>query len=75
MAERASLLIRVSMIDDAIEQANEIVKTDANNSDGYLFLGVAQCIKGNKTEGVANLKRAKDMGDNQAQSLIDKYGK
>ena len=75
MAERASLLIRVSMIDDAIEQANEIVKTDANNSDGYLFLGVAQCINGNKTEGVANLKRAKDMGDNQAQSLIDKYGK
>lgn len=75
MAERASLLVRVSMIDEAIEQANEIIKTDAANSDGYLFLGVAQCIKGNKTEGVANLKRAKDMGDSQAQELIDKYGK
>lgn len=74
MAERASLLVRVSMLDEAIEQANEIIKTDATNSDGYLFLGVAQCVKGNKTEGVSNLQKAKEMGDTQAQSLIDKYG-
>ena len=72
-AEKASLEIRVGMYDDAIVTAQECIGIDANNSDGYLFLGLAQCLKGQKTEGIANLQKAKELGDPQADGLIEKY--
>lgn len=75
LAEKASLEIRVNLLDDAISTARACIEADANFSEGYLFLGLAQCLKGNKTEGRSNLEKAKDLGDTQAQSLIDKYGK
>jgi hypothetical protein len=34
---------------------------------------LAQCLKGDKTEGVKNLNKAKDLGDTQADALIEKY--
>jgi hypothetical protein len=46
-----------------------------NYSDGYLFLGLAQCLKGNKDEGLKNLQKAKELGDPQADELIEKYSK
>ena len=72
-AEKASLEVRVGMYDEAMETARECIRIDAGNSDGYLFLGLAQCLKGNKTEGIANLQKAKDLGDTQAEGLIEKY--
>ena len=72
-AEKASLEIRVGLYDNAIATAKESIAIDANDSDGYLFLGVAQCIKGNKKEGIPNLQKAKDMGNLQAEALIQKY--
>lgn len=72
-AEKASLEIRVGMYDGAIETAQECINLDANNSDGYLFLGLAQCLKGQKAEGIQNLQKAKDLGDAQADALIEKY--
>lgn len=74
-AEKASLEVRVNLLDDAINTANECIKINSKHSDGYLFLGLAQCLKGNKNEGIKNLQKAKELGDNQAQQLIDKYGK
>jgi hypothetical protein len=61
------------MYDDAIATAKESLSVDPNDSDGYMFLGVAQCLKGNKKEGIANLQKAKDMGNVQAEQLIQKY--
>ena len=72
-AERASLQIRVGYYDDAIESARECLRIDPNQSDGYLFLGLGQCLKGNKTEGIANLQKAKELGDPQADAFIEKY--
>ena len=37
-------------------------------------LGLAQCLSGNKPEGRKNLEKARQMGDEQAQALIEKYG-
>lgn len=74
-AEKASLEVRVGRYDDAIATATACTKLDADYSDGFLFLGLAQCLKGNKADGVANLKRAKELGDNQADELIEKYAK
>jgi predicted Zn-dependent protease len=72
-AEKASLEVRVGLIDDAINTAKESISINPEDSDGYLFLGLAQCLKGNKKEGVPNLQKAKDMGNTQAETLIEKY--
>ena len=72
-AEKASLEVRVGMYDQAIATAQECIQIDPNNSDGYLFLGLAQCLKGQKAEGIANLQKARELGDEQAEGLIEKY--
>ena len=72
-AEKASLEVRVGLFDDAESTAKECISIDPNISDGYLFLGLAQCLKGNKESGLDNLKKAKELGDPQADGLIEKY--
>lgn len=72
-AEKASLEIRVGLYDQAIATAKECISLDPKNSDGYLFLGLAQCLKGQKPEGIRNLQKAKELGDTQADALIEKY--
>lgn len=72
-AEKASLLVRVGYYDEAIETSKECIALEPDNSDGYLFLGLAQCLKGQKAEGIANLQKAQSMGATQAEELIKKY--
>ena len=72
-AEKASLEIRVGLYDQAISTAQECIAIDAENSDGYLFLGLAQCLNGQKADGIKNLQKAKELGDSQADALIEKY--
>ena len=74
-SEKASLQIRVHLLDQAIETASECIRLFPDSSDGYLFLGLAQCLNNNKVQGVGNLLKAKDLGDAQADTLIEKYGK
>ena len=74
-AEKANVELRVGMIDDAIESAKGCISMAPEGSDGYLLLGLAQCVKGQKAEGLKNLTKAKELGNSQAQSLIDKYSK
>ena len=74
-SEKASLQIRVHLLDQAIETASECIRLFPDASDGYLFLGLAQCLNSNKAQGVVNLLKAKDLGDAQADVLIEKYGK
>jgi len=74
-AEKASLQIRVGMHKDAIETARQLIQMSPDLSDGYLFLGLGQCLTNQKAEGVKNLNKAKEMGNEQAQSLIEKYAK
>lgn len=72
-AEKASLEVRVGLFDEAEATSKECISIDPNNSDGYLFLGLAQCMKGNKQSGLDNLRKAKELGDPQADGLIEKY--
>lgn len=73
IAEKASLEIRVNLTEQAIETAQRLIALDGQLSDGYLFLGIAQCRKGQKTEGLRNLQKAKELGNPQADQLIEKY--
>ena len=75
LSEKASLELRVGMYDQAAETANEIIVLEKDNSDGYLFLGLSQCMKGKKKEGLVNLLKAKELGYPQADELIEKYAK
>lgn len=72
-AEKSSLETRVGMYDEAIASAQECIRLAPNDSDGYLFLGLAQCQKGNKKEGLAQLQKAKELGNEQADALIARY--
>lgn len=74
-AEKASLELRVNMIDDALKTATKCVELAPEYADGYIILGLAQINKGNKTEGLKNLEKAKQLGHIQAQEMIDKYSK
>ena len=73
--EKASLQLRVGQTKEAEETAKECIRLAPEESDGYLFLGVAQCVNNQKAEGLKNLQKAKELGNGQAQGLIDKYSK
>lgn len=72
-AEKASYELRVNLADKALESAQECLRLDPEGSDGYLMSGIAQCIKGDKQQGLQNLNTAKELGNDQAQTFIDKY--
>ena len=74
-AEKANIELRVGMADEALASARECIRLSPDHSDGYLFLGLALCVKGQKQEGLENLRKAKELGDPQAQTFIDRYSK
>lgn len=74
-AEKASLELRVNMMDDAIKTATKCIELAPEYADGYLILGLAQINKGDKANGMSNLEKAKELGHVQAQAMIEKYSK
>ena len=74
-AEMASLQLRVNMPDQALRAAERCIELTPDDSDGYLLLGVAQARMGQKEEGLSNLQKAKELGNEQADALIEKYSK
>ena len=74
-AEKASVELRVGMIDEAIVSAQEAIRLAPEQADGHLLLGLGLCAKNQKQEGLQHLQKAKELGHEQAQSLIDKYSK
>ena len=73
--EKANVELRVGLADDALKTAEALIGLDNQQSEGYLLKGIAQCMKGDKTQGMDNLTKAKELGNSQAQTFIDKYSK
>lgn len=73
LCEKGSLELRLRMADQAIASANKALIIDSSFADAYAILGAAQCVKGNKHEGLLNLERAKGLGYANADVLIKKY--
>ena len=73
LAEKASLQLRVNMRKEALATAEQCLALDPDNADAYLIKGVAEVLMGNKKAGMVDLNKAKELGHEQAQSLIDKY--
>lgn len=73
LAEMGSLQLRLNQLDDAIKSADLCIKVSPEFPDAYLIKGLALIHKKEKTNGLEVLQKAKELGDNRAQELIDKY--
>ena len=72
-AEKASYELRVNLFNEALKSAQEVLRLDPQSSDGYLMTGIVQCQKGNKQEGMQNLRKAQSLGNPQADAFLQKY--
>lgn len=73
VAEMASLQLRVNMKEEALANAQKAIDMDSEYSDAYLIKGLTLIQLGKKKDGIAALEKAKDMGNEQAPGLIEKY--
>lgn len=72
-AEKANVQLRVGQYYEAIATASQCLSISPDNPDAYLILGLAQIQTGQKKEGKESLQKAKELGNEQAQSFIDKF--
>lgn len=73
LAEMANLQIRVNKLDDALKTTDAIIRMAPDYDEGYLLKGLAQVQLGQKKEGLENLRKAQEKGNEQAAALIAKY--
>lgn len=72
-AEKARVHYMVGQYDEGIEIAAKCVGMKPEYDVAYLVLGLCHIGKGNKEEGLKNLEKAQELGNLQAQALIEKY--
>ena len=75
IAEMSSLYLRVKRFDDAIKTADMCIRISPDMTDPYVIKGLALIMKSQTSEGIKQLEKAKELGDQRAQGLIDKYKK
>lgn len=73
LTEKAALHIRINQLNEAVTTLNKLISIDDKLGGAYRMLGYCQAQLGKKKEAAANLKKALDLGDESAQSVIDKY--
>lgn len=71
-AELAALELRINRPQDAQKAAQKCIELEPDYADGYICLGLAQINCGNKADGIKSLEKARELGDERAQGLIDK---
>lgn len=73
VAEMASLQIRLNLTEDAIRTTEALIKGVPDYDEGYLLHGMALIKAERKKEGLEALQKAKELGNEQAGELIEKY--
>jgi len=74
-AEKANLQYRLGQFDNAIATAEDCLSQYPDYSDCHLIAGLCRIRKGQKTEGLADLRKAQELGNPQAGALIEKYSR
>ena len=74
-AEHAVINLRVGRYEEAILILNNILKTDPKYGEAYRLLGLCQIQLKKTDEACGNFKKAKELGDPNADELITKYCK
>lgn len=72
-AEAANLLLRLNKLDEAIIAAKQAIALKDDYAEAYLVLGIAQCKNNQKQEGIANIEKAKNLGNTQADSFLNQF--
>lgn len=55
--------------------AEKLITLFPEDAIGYRFKGFCQAMNGKKAEAKTNLEKAKSLGDENAESIIEKYCK
>ena len=71
--EKGGIHIRVNQAAEAIQALTRAIKMDPENAPAYRMLGYAQIQNKEKDKGLSNLQKAKDLGDEVADGLLQKY--
>lgn len=71
--EEAQLAIQVGLLDNAVSAATYCTKIAPESPTGYTLLGLALAKQGNKEEAKKNFQKAKELGDEKADELMQKY--
>ncbi|WP_300729065.1 trypsin-like peptidase domain-containing protein [uncultured Bacteroides sp.] len=74
-AEKGGAHMRVNQLKEATAALEKAIALDAKNAPAYRMLGYTQIQQKKEQEGLGNLKKAKELGDEIAEGLIQKYSK
>ena len=73
--EQVALYTRFSQFDKAVEAARRGIELAPDNADLYRMMGFGQIQLKQKEAGRQSLLKAKELGDPNAATLLEKYGK
>ena len=71
--EMAQLQLRVNMPDDALRTIDLCLQIAPDYPEAYLIQGLAYIEKKQKADGLNAFRKAKELGSEQADALIEKY--
>lgn len=73
--EKGGVHLRVNQAEEAMKALRTALSLDPKNAPAYRMLGYCQVQQKNTKEGIANLQKAKELGDTVADELLKKYSK
>lgn len=72
-AEASNLLLRLNKFEEAILAAKQAIALKDDYAEAYLVMGIAQCKNNQKAEGIANIEKAKSLGNPQADTFLNQF--
>ena len=73
--EKGSVHLRVNQLDEAVEVFKKALTMNDKYAAAYRMLGYCQVLQKNNKEACANFAKAKELGDEVVDQLIEKYCK
>jgi tetratricopeptide (TPR) repeat protein len=73
LVEKSAMHLRVNQLDECVAAAEKCIAISQQYPDAYRILGYAQIQKGDKVSARRNLEKAKELGDESAQEIMDKF--
>lgn len=73
--EKGSVHLRVNQLDEAIAAFNKAISMNNQYAAAYRMLGYCQAMQKKNKEACANFAKAKELGDEVVDQLIEKFCK
>lgn len=75
LVEKGSVHLRVNQLDEAIATFNKAISMNGQYAAAYRMLGYCQALQKKTKEACTNFAKAKELGDEVVDQLIEKYCK